>query len=157
MRWLDISTENCSIQRALDIVGDRWSLLILREAFNGVRRFDDMAGHLGISDSVLSRRLRGLVEGGVLRRVAYRSTGARTHHEYVLTERGLDLFPAIVALMQWGDKYLADEEGGTWKVAHKTCGHPVEAVVHCTHDLSHLTPFDTETGPGPSARERAPL
>jgi DNA-binding HxlR family transcriptional regulator len=140
------------VQRALGIVGDRWSLLILREAFHGVRRFDDMAAHLGISESVLTRRLRGLVEANVLTRVAYRGPGVRTRYEYRLTEQGMDLFPVITALMQWGDRYLADEGGGAWTVTHEACGEPVEVVVRCAHDHEVLDPYHTHTTPGPGAR-----
>lgn len=155
MSWLDLDTDNCSVQRALDIVGDRWSLLILREAFNGVRRFDDLAAHLQVSDSVLSRRLRALVEGGVLERRPYRVAGERTRHDYRLTERGRDLFPVITALMAWGDRHLADGAGPAWSVRHAGCGQPVETVVCCPADGEVLTAGDTETGPGPGARLRA--
>jgi DNA-binding HxlR family transcriptional regulator len=154
MRWLEVDPSNCSVQRALDVVGDRWSLLILREAFNGVRRFDDIATHLGISQSVLARRLSGLVEANVLERATYRAPGERTRHEYRLTERGLTLFPVITALMQWGDRYLADEAGPAWSVAHRDCGHHVEVVVRCAQDHEALGPFQTRTGPGPGARSR---
>lgn len=152
VRWLEVDPSNCSVQRALDVVGDRWSLLILREALNGVRRFDEIAAHLGISHSVLSRRLRGLVDAGILERTAYRADSERTRHEYRLTERGLALFPVITALMQWGDRYLADEAGGAWNVEHRECGQAVEVVVRCSHDHQALDPFDTRTGPGPGAR-----
>ena len=154
MRWLELDTANCSVQRTLDLVGDRWSLLILREAFNGVRRFDDLADHLGVSESVLARRLRALVDGGVLERHAYRPAGERTRHDYRLTERGLELLPVVVALMQWGDRHLADPEGGSWTVTHRACGHPVEAVVRCGHDHEDLTAADTATTPGSGARVR---
>lgn len=152
MTWLEVDPSNCSVQRALDIVGDRWSLLVLREAFNGVRRFDDIAAHLGISQSVLARRLKTLVDAHVLERAAYRAVGERTRHEYRLTEQGLALFPVITALMQWGDRYLADEAGGAWSVRHRDCGEPVEVVVRCSHDHEALDPFQTRTGPGPGAR-----
>ena len=152
MRWLECDTFNCSVQRALDVVGDRWSLLILREAFHGVRRFDDMATHLRISESVLTRRLRGLMEADVLTRVAYRGPGARTRYEYRLTERGMELFPVITALMQWGDRHLVDEPTSAWSVTHKTCGEPVEVVVRCVHDHEVLDPYQTRTEPGPAAR-----
>lgn len=152
MEWLEVDTSNCSVQRTLDIVGDRWSLLILREAFNGVRRFDDIAGHLRISQSVLARRLRGLVDASILERSAYRGVGARTRYEYRLTERGMALFPVITGLMQWGDRYLADEQGGSWNVHHRDCDQPVEVVVRCSADLKPLGPLHTRTSPGPAAR-----
>jgi DNA-binding HxlR family transcriptional regulator len=152
VRWLEMDTSNCSVQRTLDLVGDRWSLLILREAFNGVRRFDDLARHLGVSESVLSRRLVALVDGGILEKHAYRPAGQRTRQEYRLTVAGLELFPVLVALMQWGDRHVADPDGGSWAVTHAGCGSPVEAVVRCPeHDLA-LGPSETATAPGPGAR-----
>lgn len=155
MEWLETDTENCSVQRALDVVGDRWSLLILREAFNGVRRFDDIARHLGVSESVLTRRLRVLVDAGVLRREPYRAAGARTRYDYRLTPRGLDLFPVLIALLRWGDRHLAGDEGGAWSVRHAECGTPVEAVVRCPEHGTDVGPFETSTGPGPAARPLA--
>ena len=152
MEWLELDTANCSVQRTLDVIGDRWSLLILREAFNGVRRSDDLAGHLAISESVLARRLRSLVDAGVLERHAYRLAGERARHDYRLTVRGLELLPVIVALMQWGDRHLADAEGGSWTVTHRDCGHPAEAVVRCRHDHQDLEAGDTSTAAGPAAK-----
>ncbi|MCD2194795.1 helix-turn-helix transcriptional regulator [Actinomycetospora endophytica] len=154
MSWLDLDTGNCSVQRALDVIGDRWSLLILRETFNGVRRFDDLAGHLAISESVLSRRLRSLVEAGVLERSAYRAAGQRTRHQYRLTERGLDLLPVLTSLMEWGDRHLADEAGVAWEVHHADCGHRVETVVRCPAHEQTLGPLDTSTAAGPGACAR---
>jgi DNA-binding HxlR family transcriptional regulator len=154
--WLELDTENCSVQRTLDVIGDRWSLLILREAFNGVRRFDDLTRHLSVSESVLSRRLRSLVDAGLLERVAYRAERQRTRQHYRLTDRGLELFPVITALMQWGDRHLADDAGPAWTVRHGDCGHAVEAVVRCTDDGQVLTATDTKTGPGPGARLVSP-
>jgi DNA-binding HxlR family transcriptional regulator len=151
-----VDTSNCSVQRALDVVGDRGSLLILRESFNGVRRFDQFADHLCVSESVLTRRLRRLVEANVLQRVAYRSPGLRTRHEYRLTERGRDLFPVITALMQWGDRHLAEQAGGAWTVTHAGCGEPVEVVVRCSTHLGALTAEETRTAPGPGVRTRHP-
>lgn len=155
VQWLDLDTANCSVQRTLDVVGDRWSLLILRETVNGVRRFDDLATHLAISESVLAKRLRGLVDGGILERRAYRPAGERTRHEYRLTEAGLDLLPVVLALMQWGDRHRADPEGGSWAVTHRACGHPAEVVVRCRHDHQDLGAGDTATAPGPGAVARA--
>lgn len=152
MQWLELDTANCSVQRTLDVVGDRWSLLILREAFNGVRRFDDLATHLGISESVLARRLRTLTDAGILERHAYRPDGERARHDYRLTARGLELLPVIVALMQWGDRHLADPEGGSWTVTHRDCGCPAEVVVRCRHDHQDLEAGDTATAAGPGAK-----
>jgi DNA-binding HxlR family transcriptional regulator len=152
MRWLEVDPSNCSVQRTLDVIGDRWSLLVLREAFNGVRRFDDIAAHLGVSQSVLARRLQALVDGNVLARSAYREAGRRTRHEYRLTEQGRELFPVITALMQWGDRYLADDAGPAWSVRHHDCGAPIETVARCTTDHQALDTFHTRTTAGPGAR-----
>ena len=108
LRYTD---ENCTIKGALEIVGEKWSLLVLREAFFGIRRFDDFHRVLGCARNLLSDRLAKLVDHGVLDRVAYREPGQRTRHEYHLTEKGRDLLPALVALMQWGDRWTAGPDG----------------------------------------------
>lgn len=154
MDWLEAPSENCSLQRALEVLGEKWTLLILRDAFSGIRRFDDFHRHLGASEPVLAGRLKKLVAAGLLATRPYHADGQRTRHEYLLTEKALDLFPAIAALMQWGDKYLADEAGGSILVLHKDCGHPVRTVVQCTHDHEVLGVRDTRAVPGPGARKR---
>src|SRR3954462_14060314 len=97
----------CSVAGTLAVVGEKWSLLVLREAFLGVRRFADFQRILGAPKAVLSDRLATLVEQGVLTRVPYQAEGERQRHEYRLTAKGRDLYPTLVALMQWGDTYLA--------------------------------------------------
>jgi DNA-binding HxlR family transcriptional regulator len=99
----DWSEERCPIARSLEVLGDPWVLLVLRRAFSGVRRFDQLRTELGIADNVLSNRLAKLVDAGLLRRVAYRDH-QRTRYEYVLTDAGADTFPAITALAQWGER-----------------------------------------------------
>src|SRR3954466_13822696 len=96
----------CSIARTLEVIGDRWTLLILRDAFRGVRRFDDLQRDLGIARNILTDRLQKLVDHGVLMRRLYQERPPR--YEYRLTRMGYDLSPALVALMRWGDQYLAD-------------------------------------------------
>ncbi|AII10404.1 MULTISPECIES: winged helix-turn-helix transcriptional regulator [Rhodococcus] len=152
MHWLDYSTDNCSIQRTLDVVGDKWSMIVLRELFNGVCRFDQIRWHTGISEPVLSNRLRRLVDAEVLETVPYRESGRRTRQEYRLTTKGRGLYPVLIALMQWGDQYRIDPEGPAVTVQHRECGNPVEAIVRCTggHDLQH--PRDAQAVPGPAAR-----
>ncbi|NUO46485.1 MAG: helix-turn-helix transcriptional regulator, partial [Streptomyces sp.] len=103
MDWLAFSTENCSVQRALDLVGEKWTLLIVRDAANGVRRFDEFRQHIGLSEAVLSDRLRKLTEAGILATVPYREPGSRSRNEYRLTRKGWDLWPVLVALRQWGE------------------------------------------------------
>lgn len=108
---LDWELDNCTIARAMAILGERWTVVVLREVFTGVRRFDDMRERTGIPRQVLTNRLARLVEEGLLRREPYREPGARQRHEYRLTDKGLDLWPMLVALLAWGDRYLADPEG----------------------------------------------
>ena len=144
------SAENCSVKRTLDVVGEKWTLLVLREAFYGARRFEQFHAHIGCARNLLSERLATLVAAGLMQRAAYREPGQRERHEYRLTEKGLDLFTAIVALMQWGDRWEADPEGPPVEIQHRDCGRKVEAVLRCTDD--HIvTARDTEPVPGPGA------
>lgn len=151
MHWLEYDTDNCSIQRTLDVIGEKWTLLLLREAFNGVRRFDQIRGHVGISDPVLSDRLRKLVAAGVLEALPYREPGRRIRHEYRLTARGLDLYPVMIALLQWGDRYCADPDGPSVVVTHRGCNEPVSAVVACASGHKLDSPRDGRAVPGPGA------
>jgi DNA-binding HxlR family transcriptional regulator len=149
---LRYSDENCTIKGALEIVGEKWSLLVLREAFFGIRRFDDFHRALGCARNLLSDRLAKLVDHGVLERVAYQEPGQRRRHEYRLTEKGLDLQPALVALMQWGDRWTADRDGPPVEVRHSDCGGAVRAVLSCEHGHGALAPHETRAVPGPGAR-----
>ena len=151
---LEWSAENCSIGRTLDVLRDRWSFLVLREVFNGVRRFDDMRVRTHIPRAVLSDRLATLVEQGLLRRVPYQVPGRRTRHEYRLTEKGLDLYPVLAAMLEWGDRYLADADGPALDLVHRDCGEPIHLEVHC--DSGHVVtdPREILTRPGPAARRR---
>src|SRR5215218_9699954 len=101
--------QTCSIARALEVIGERWTILILRDAFLGIRRFDDFQRSLGIARNVLNARLQRLIDAGVLERRLYQERPLR--YEYRLTQRGRDLWPALVSLMQWGDRHLAGEQG----------------------------------------------
>jgi len=120
----------CSVAGTLAVVGEKWSLLVLREAFLGVRRFADFQRVLGAPKAVLSDRLATLVEQGVLTRVPYQSEGERQRHEYRLTAKGRDLYPTLVALMQWGDTYLADGPPPL-ELTHKDCGAQVHLELTC--------------------------
>src|SRR5947207_2820478 len=112
---------NCSIARTLDVVGEWWTPLILRDAFRGTRRFDDFHASLGMARSVLTARLRKLTDQGILERHRYSEHPPR--YEYRLTEKGLALFPVIAALMQWGDTWAAGPGGPPVVLVHDTCGH----------------------------------
>jgi DNA-binding HxlR family transcriptional regulator len=120
----------CSIARALDHVGARSTLLLLREAFYGTTRFDDFAERVGLSESVTAARLRELVDEGLLERQAYRDPGQRTRYEYRLTPKGAELLPALAALMQWGDRWLT-ENGGPVELRHHGCGERVTVALQC--------------------------
>lgn len=149
MAW---STDNCSVGRTLDVVGEKWSFQVLREVFLGIRRFEDMHVHAGIPRQVLSKRLASLVEAGLLVRVPYREDGARERHEYRLTEAGSELRTAMVALIAWGDRYLADPEGPALLAVHRGCGEPVELLARCAADHPVTGPTDLGFAPGPGAR-----
>jgi DNA-binding HxlR family transcriptional regulator len=125
------TADRCSVDRALGVVGTRTAMLILREAYYGTTRFDAFARRVGITDAVTSARLRELTEHGLLRREPYREPGSRTRYEYHLTRMGLDVLPALLALMQWGDRYLADPSGPPLAVEHAECGAPVRVEVRC--------------------------
>lgn len=127
----------CSIARTLDVVGEWWTLLIIRDIFNGLRRFDDLLEHLGISRNILTDRLNTLVERGVLKRARYQERPPR--YEYRLTEKGLDLLPVLLLLMRWGDKWLAGEAGTPVTVIHRDCGRETTAIVSCSECGGPLT------------------
>jgi DNA-binding HxlR family transcriptional regulator len=120
----------CSMARALDVVSSRSAMLILREAFYGTTRFDDFAGRVGISEPVAAARLRELVEDGLLAREPYREPGQRTRMAYQLTDKGAELLPALVALMQWGDRWL-QPAGAPVVLQHRECGETVHARLCC--------------------------
>jgi DNA-binding HxlR family transcriptional regulator len=146
-------SETCSIARTLALAGDRWTLLILRDVLNGVRRFDEMAGHLGVARNVLSSRLARLTGAGLITRSAYHEPGARERHEYRLTEAGLDLIPVLLAFMNWGDRHLAGAAGPPAPATHAGCGAPVSVAVTCAdgHDLGSRPKVRIEPGPGARA------
>src|SRR5262249_36142349 len=147
----DYSGQNCSIARALEVVGERWTLLILRDAFLGITRFDGFARKLGIAENVLARRLETLTEAGVLERPPYQ--GRR--HDYVLTERGRELFPVIVSLMRWGDEHLSPD-GPPALIRHAGCGGGIAAGARCEGCGATVGPDEVEWlwGPGSGRPER---
>jgi DNA-binding HxlR family transcriptional regulator len=147
----------CSIARTLELAGERWSLLVLREVFSGVRRFDDIRRRTGAPRQVLSARLGTLVAAGVLRRHPYQDPGRRTRYEYRLTQAGMDLYPVLIGLMRWGDRYLDQPTGGpTLELTHRDCGEPVQLVLRCAagHELESAR--DVRPRPGPGARLLGP-
>jgi DNA-binding HxlR family transcriptional regulator len=118
------------VARTLDVVGERWTLLVLRDAFQGKRRFEEFTRSLPVARNILSDRLRVLVEHGVLERTAYQQRPTR--YEYRLTPKGFELYPVIVALLQWGDRYLAGSEGPPLDLLHKDCGGQISAHTACS-------------------------
>jgi len=149
------SSSNCSIARTLGVVGEKWTLLVLREAFYGVRRFDDFHAALGCARNLLSARLKTLVENGLLEKQAYRDDRGRRRDEYRLTDKGRDLLPAVVALMQWGDRWAADDAGPAVVLRHRDCGEPVSARLSCDAGHAPLGARDVRAVPGPGARGAA--
>jgi len=143
----DATERPCSIQRSLDILGDRWTILILRDAFRGVRRFDDFRRDLEIARPVLTERLRRLVETGVMERRLYCERPPR--YEYRLSPMGMALSPTLVALMRWGDDWLS-ESGPPTVLVHETCGHPLDQQFVCWHCDETFTPHDIASRPGPA-------
>ena len=145
------SMANCSVARAVEVMGARSTILLLREAFLGTRRFQDFAERVGITESVAAARLRDLVADGLLERVPYQEPGARTRYEYQLTRKGWDLRPAITALREWGDKYAADPEGPPVRQLHRDCGAVVHAQLRCEagHDVG---PDEMRLAAGPGLR-----
>jgi DNA-binding HxlR family transcriptional regulator len=141
----------CSIARTLDIVGEKWALLAIREVFLGNRRFDEMVKRIGAPRDTLAARLRTLVGAGILERRPYQEHPAR--YEYYLTKAGRDLYPVIVTLMRWGDQYLAGEAGPPLVLEHN-CGHHVTPQVICEACGEPLRPSDTRplTATGAPAR-----
>ena len=149
----DLDSSTCSVARSLEIVGRPWVLLVLREAFYGLRRFSDIQEHLGVSRSVLAARLDEMVEEGLLERRPYREPGRRERTEYVLADRGRDLYPVIVALRQWGDRHLAGDDGVPVHAEHAGCGASVRAELVC--EAGHVVDSgDVERRPGPGMRRR---
>ena len=152
---LDYDSANCAIGAAVAIIGERSAFLVLREAFNGVRRFDDMQRRTGMPRQVLADRLTRLVEQDLLRRVPYQDSGQRGRHEYRLTAKGLDLYPVLVSLMEWGDKYAAGPAGPQVLLTHRDCGAGVQLQLSCADGHVLGSPRDVTPLPGPGARKIA--
>lgn len=153
MRWETLAKEDCSLARSLAVVGDRWTLLVLREAFLRTRRFDEFEEKLGIARRVLSERLALLVGEGILKKVPYQESPPR--YEYRLTEKGLDLYPVIISLVHWGDRHYAGKKGPPMLHTHKACGHDFTSVLTCSECGEALSARDVTVRPGPGAKKRA--
>jgi DNA-binding HxlR family transcriptional regulator len=142
-------SQTCSVARTLELVGERWTLLIIRDAFLGVRRFGDFAERLGIARNVLQDRLERLVEAGILAKVPYQERPLR--HEYRLTDMGRDLWPSIVALLQFGDQHLVAEAGPPMLLLHRGCGGELDDRRMCRVCGAPVDLSGVEAVPGPGA------
>jgi DNA-binding HxlR family transcriptional regulator len=131
MRRASFEDMNCSIARSLEVIGEWWTPLILRDAFLGVTRFEEFQERLGIARNILSKRLDTLVEHGVLERRCYDE--ARGRHDYVLTDKGKALWPVLVTIRQWGDEWVVGSGQAPVALVHKTCGERTTAVLTCDH------------------------
>ncbi|MDE0855505.1 MAG: helix-turn-helix domain-containing protein [Nevskia sp.] len=150
MRWDEIEQMPCSIARSLSVVGDRWTLLVLRECFLGVRRFEDFQAHLGMARHRLADRLNRLVEEGVLRKEPYQQRPLR--HEYRLTDKGKDLYPVLLSLVRWGDRWMDQGQGPPVVYRHRGCGHMTTPVLSCSECGEPLTARDVTPMAGPGLR-----
>lgn len=154
MKRTSFSTWPCSIARTVDLLGDWWTPLVLREAYYGVCRFEEIQRALRIGRNILTQRLRRLCDEGMMERVKYQDRPAR--HEYVLTDKGKDFFPVIAATVRWGDTWLAGKNGPPVLLLHRTCGAETHAEVVCSECQQPLKLKDVEAhlGPGFPARLR---
>jgi DNA-binding HxlR family transcriptional regulator len=150
MQHTSFADWNCSIAKTLDVVGEWWTLLILRDAFRGTRRFDDFHASLGLARSVLTARLRKLTEHGVLERRAYSDHPPR--YEYYPTEKGRALFPLIAVLLQWGDTWAPGQSGPPVVLVHNTCGQVTQPMMTCPHCGQEVSAANTHSEPGPGSR-----
>lgn len=154
MRRTSVKDVNCSIAQCVEVIGDWWTILIVRDVFLGIRRFDDIQQRLGISRNVLSQRLDLLVEHGILTRRQYQERPPR--YDYVLTERGRDLWPVLQAMREWGDRWEAPH-GPRIETLHTTCGHTTTLVPTCEHCGEQLEIADLRAVEGPGAGADSPL
>ena len=145
----DYQGQNCSAARTLEVVGERWTILIIRDAFLGVRRFDLFQKRLGIARNVLQNRLERLVDAGIMRRVPYQERPER--FEYRLTRAGVDLWPVVVALMEWGDSHAAPADGPPILLMHKDCGGRIDGRRRCEKCGADVDAWDAEAKVGPGA------
>lgn len=149
MRWEDIGEEACSVARTVGVIGDRWTLLILRDCFLGVRRFDAFQERIGVTRPILADRLKKLVAEGILAKVAYETHPPR--YEYRLTDSGRALHPVIMAIVHWGDTHRVTRKGRPLLHTHKGCGHDFDPVMICSHCAAPLNAREVEVRAGPGA------
>jgi DNA-binding HxlR family transcriptional regulator len=151
MRKASFADMNCSVAQSLEIIGEWWTLLILRDCFLGVRRFDDFVERLGISRNVLTNRLDTLVDAGLLDRRAYDT--ARGRYDYLLTDKGRALWPVLTALRQWGDEWILGTGNEPLLLEHRDHGHAAIAVMTCDACGEQLDARSVRAVPGPGHGE----
>jgi DNA-binding HxlR family transcriptional regulator len=149
MQWNKLEDEACSMARTISVIGDRWTLLILRDCFLRVRRFEDFQQRLGITRPILADRLRKLVTKFVLAKVPYQERPVR--YEYRLTPKGLDLYPVVMSIVHWGDVYMSDKRGRPLLHRHQACGKDFDPVLVCSECGEPLVPRQVHVHPGPGA------
>ncbi len=140
MRHDALRNEHCAIARSLAVLGERWTFVILRQAFMGARRFEDYQRGTGIARNILTDRLRVLVEEGILQRRPYADHPGRTLYQYRLTEKGLELYPILLTLMKWGNKYGGFEDGPPVRLIHNGCGKETEPTFVCSECGEEIDP-----------------
>jgi len=150
MKWRELEDTPCSVARGLAIVGDRWTILILRDAFLRTRRFDDFQAQLGITRHLLANRLAKLVKLGVMVKVPYQERPPR--YEYRLTDMGRDWYSVQLALVAWGDKWLAGAAGAPIELLHRKCGHKFRPLLVCSECREPLEPREVTPLAGPGLR-----
>lgn len=148
MKWSDIDQQVCAVARTLSVVGDRWSLLIIRDAFLGTRRFADFQRQLGVTKHRLSDRLSQLVDAGVFKRVPYQEKPRR--FEYRLTKKGVELYPIVMSMAMWGSKWMDDGNGAPVEYVHADCGHKTQPYLCCSECGEAIAPqaITPVLGPG---------
>jgi DNA-binding HxlR family transcriptional regulator len=155
MRWNELGAENCSLARAISVIGDRWTLLILRDCFLRVRKFEDFQERLGITRPILASRLKKLVDEFVLTKVAYQQKPVR--YEYRLTPKGLDLYPVLMSIVHWGDIHMAGRKGRPLLHTHELCGKDFDPVTVCSECGEPVAARQVRVHPGPGAKGRQHL
>ena len=151
MPYRPFEDQNCSIAGALAVVGERWTLLVMREVLLGSRRFQEIRRNTGVAANILSDRLNTLVEQGLLRRRIY--SEHPESYEYHPTAKGADLSPVLISLMQWGDKHAAGPSGPPRVIVHSACHHDADPRLHCSNCGEQLTTAEIRVRPGPGADE----
>ncbi|MEN8976489.1 winged helix-turn-helix transcriptional regulator [Acinetobacter baumannii] len=147
MKWNEIGNQPCSIARTLSIIGDTWTILIIRNAFIGIRKFEDLQKNLGVTRHVLADRLKLLVDQGIFIKTPYTDTQKR--YEYRLTKKGLDLYPIILSIVQWGNIWMDEGLGAPLDYYHKQCGHKFTPVTVCSECGKPIIPQEVQALPGP--------